>query len=72
MDKFLFLLIILYTILGLVMIFSASSMTAVLEYGQSESYFFTRQLFFIIIAYITGFIILFLPNKLINLLICLY
>ncbi len=68
MDKFLFLLVILYTILGLVMIFSASSMTAVLQYGQNESYFFTRQLVFIILAYIAGFIILFIPNKLIDLL----
>ena len=67
MDKFLFLLIIIYTILGLVMIFSASSMTAVLEYGQSESYFFTKQLVYIILAYIAGFIILFIPNKIINL-----
>ena len=67
MDKFLFLLIVLYTILGLVMIFSASSMTAVLEYGKSESYFFVRQLIFVVAAYIAGFIILFIPNKLINL-----
>jgi len=67
MDKFLFLLIILYTILGLVMLFSASSMTAVLQYGQSESFFFVRQLVFVIGAYIIGFIILFLPNKTITL-----
>lgn len=67
MDKFLFLLIVVYTILGLVMVFSASSMTAVLQYGQSESYFFVRQLVFVILAYIVGFIILFVPNKLINL-----
>ena len=67
MDKFLFILILIYTILGLVMVFSASSMTAVLEYGQSESYFFVRQLFFVVLAYIAGFIILFMPNKLINL-----
>lgn len=63
MDKFLFLLILVYTILGLVMVFSASSMTAVLQYGQSESYFFVRQLFFVILAYIAGFIILFMPYK---------
>lgn len=68
MDKFLFVLILVYTILGLVMVFSASSMTAVLQYGQSESYFFLRQLFFVILAYVAGFIILFIPNKLINLL----
>jgi len=63
MDKFLFLLMLIYTILGLVMVFSASSMTAVLQYGQSESYFFIRQLFFIILAYVAGFIILFMPYK---------
>lgn len=68
MDKFLFILILIYTILGLVMVFSASSMTAVLEYGQSESYFFVRQLIFVVLAYIVGFIILFIPNKMIGLL----
>ncbi|MBQ3021311.1 MAG: FtsW/RodA/SpoVE family cell cycle protein [Bacilli bacterium] len=68
MDKFLFFLMIIYTILGLVMVFSASSMTAVLEYGQSESFFFVRQLVFVILAYIAGFIILFIPNSIINLL----
>lgn len=67
MDKFLFILILVYTILGLVMVFSASSMTAVLEYGKSESYFFVKQLFFVVLAYIVGFIILFMPNKFINL-----
>jgi len=67
MDKFLFLLMIIYTILGLVMIFSASSMTAVLQYGASESHFFTRQLFYVVCAYIVGFFILFMPNKFINL-----
>ena len=66
MDKFLFLLMIIYTILGLVMVFSASSMTAVLQYGRSESYFFIRQLIFVILAYIAGFVILFIPNGLIR------
>ena len=67
MDKLLFLLMIIYTILGLVMIFSASSMTAVLEYGASVSHFFTRQLFYVVCAYIVGFFILFMPNKFIHL-----
>ena len=66
MDKFLFLLLIIYTVLGLVMVFSASSMTAVLQYGQSESYFFIRQLVFVIGAYIVGFVILFMPYNLIK------
>ena len=63
MDKFLFLLMFIYTILGLVMIFSASSVTAVLQYGESETYFFFRQLFYVILAYVIGFIIIFIPNK---------
>ena len=66
MDKTLFLLLIIYTILGLIMIFSASSITAVLQYGQNESYFFLKQLFYVVMAYIVGFIILFIPNSLIN------
>jgi hypothetical protein len=36
MDKILFFLMIIYTILGLIMVFSASSMTAVLQYGYNE------------------------------------
>lgn len=67
MDKFLFLLMLVYTILGLIMVFSASSMTAVLQYGYSESHFFVRQLFFVVVAYIVGFFILFMPYKYINL-----
>ena len=66
MDKLLFFLMIVYTIFGLIMIFSASSITAVLQYGQYESYFFVRQLFYIILAYICGFFILFVPNSFIN------
>ena len=66
MDKALFLLMLIFTILGLVMLFSASSMTAVLQYGKSESFFFVRQLVFVIAAYIVGFIILFLPDRMIE------
>ncbi len=66
MDKLLFFLTVLYTIIGLVMLFSASSMTAVLQYGYSESYFFIRQLAFFIIAYFIGFIILLVPYRLIK------
>ena len=66
MDKFLFLLLVIYTILGLVMIFSASSVTAVLQYGKTESYFFVKQLFYVILAYAVGIFILFVPIGLIN------
>ena len=65
-DKPLFFLMLIYTILGLVMVFSASSMTAVLQIGKSESYFFVRQLFFVVIAYIVGFFIIFMSYKFIR------
>lgn len=48
-------------IIGLVMIFSASSISSVLQYGVNESYFFIRQLIFIIIGFILGIIILKIP-----------
>ena len=67
MDKTLFILMIVYTILGLVMIFSASSISAVLQNGVNESYFFFRQLVFILLAYAIGLIILFISNKKITL-----
>ena len=66
MDKVLLILMIVYTILGLIMIFSASSITAVLQLGRNESYFFVRQLIHIILAYIIGITILFLPNSVIS------
>ena len=64
MDKLLLFLMIFYTILGLIMIFSASSITAVLQYGKNESYFFIRQLIYVIFAYFIGLFILFIPNRL--------
>lgn len=55
MDKPLLIMTILYSILGLVMILSASSVSAVLRYHVSSSYFFFRQLIFIIASFIIGF-----------------
>lgn len=55
MDKPLFLIMTIYTILGLVMIFSASSITAVLYNHVEESYFFKKQLIFVIASWIMGF-----------------
>ena len=48
------------------MIFSASSITAVLQYHTSESHFFFRQLIYVIVAYVLGFIILFIPKRFFN------
>lgn len=63
MDKLLFFLMILYTILGLVMIFSASSITAVLYNRLGEAYYFKKHLYIILMSWIFGFIILNIPLK---------
>lgn len=63
-DKPLFFLSLIYTILGLVMVLSASSVSAVLRYNVSSSYFFVRQLIFMLAAWIVGlFFILKIPTK---------
>src|SRR5574344_485492 len=64
MDKVLFVLMVLYSILGLVMIFSASSITAVLYNHVSESYFFRKQLIIEVISWLAGlFVLLRLPTS---------
>lgn len=65
MDKTLFIFMIIYTILGLVMIFSASSISAVLYNKLKESYFFTKQLEFAVAIWLVGliFIIRFPTSK---------
>ncbi len=62
-DKILFLLMILFTIFGLIMIFSASSITAVLYNGLSERYYFKKHLYIIIATWIFGFFILTIPTS---------
>ncbi len=56
MDKPLLIMTILYSILGLVMIFSASSISAVVRYKQNSSYFFVRQALFIGAGLLFGFL----------------
>lgn len=53
-DIPLFLMMVLYSILGLVMILSASSVSAVLRYNVSSYYFFIRQIIFIVFSFIVG------------------
>ena len=63
-DKSLFFLTLVYTILGLVMIFSASSVSSVLRYHVPPSYFFLRQLIFVGISTLIGILfILKIPTK---------
>ncbi len=54
---------IIYSILGLLMIFSASSVAAVLRYKVPTNYFFLRQLRWLILGYGAGAIILTFPTK---------
>ena len=62
-DKFLLFFLIVYALLGLVMIFSASSVSTVLRYQVSPSHFFVRQLIFLVISLLAGVFILFFPTK---------
>lgn len=59
----LLLFMLIYSIFGLIMIFSASSVTAVLRYGYASNHFFVRQLIWIIVAYLAGFVVLFIPTR---------
>ena len=63
MDKTLLFLMILYSILGLIMILSASSVSAVLRYNVSTYYFFIRQLIFILVGLAAGIFIINLPTS---------
>ena len=66
-DKPWFFSIVLLTIIGLVMIYSASSVTAVLQYKVNPDYFFRKQLFVVIISFLFGmFFVLRFPIKKFN------
>lgn len=64
MDKPLLILTIIYSVVGLIMIFSASNVAAVLRYNVSPYYFFIKQLVFLVAAYLFSFIfIIRFPTK---------
>lgn len=63
LDKRLLIISILFIVFGLIMIFSASSISATLQYGLPEYYFFRKQLIIIIVGGIASFICLFIPIK---------
>ncbi len=62
-DKPLLIIMILLSGIGLLMVFSSSSVAAILRYNKPTTYFFIKQLIFFIIAFIGGFIILNIPTK---------
>ena len=64
MDIPLFIMTIIYIVLGLVMIYSASSVTAVVRYGWAPYHFFVRQAIFVLAALLVGTVlILRLPTR---------
>lgn len=64
LDKKLLLIILIFTIFGLVMVFSASSISAVLYNKVEETYFFKRQAFIAIVMWFIGiFFILRIPTS---------
>lgn len=62
-DKTLLFVTIILTVLGLIMIFSASSIAAVLQYGNTEYYFFKKQLIVVIAGLLASFVIYFIPTE---------
>ena len=62
LDKPLLFLTVVYSVLGLIMILSASSVSAVLRYNVSTYYFFIRQLMFIFVGLVIGIFIINFPT----------
>ena len=62
LNYLLLLLMIIYTTFGCLMIFSASSVSTVLRYGVSTDYFVVRQIIALVLAYVAGFFVLFVPT----------
>ena len=57
MDIWLLILMVVFSIFGLIMIFSASSVSTVLRYNVPQYHFFLRQAIFLISSFIAGFLI---------------
>lgn len=64
MDIPLLLVILLFIVLGLVMIYSASSVSSVVRYGYAPYHFFVRQAIFVLVSLFVGFtLIIRLPTR---------
>ena len=57
MDIWLLIIMVIYSIVGLIMIFSASSVSTVLRYHVPQYHFFLRQAIFLLASFILGFLI---------------
>jgi len=58
MDIWLLVLMLIYSLFGLIMIFSASSVSTVLRYNVPQYYFFIRQAIFLLVSFFIGFVII--------------
>ena len=58
MDLWLLAIMIIFSIFGLIMIFSASSVSTVLRYNVPQYHFFIRQAIFLFVAFFLGFLII--------------
>lgn len=56
LDKPLLFITVLYSILGLLLVLSSSSVIAVMNYEESPYYFFIRQFAFVFVGYLIGFL----------------
>ncbi len=63
MDKTLLFLMIIFSVFGLIMIFSASSVSTVLRYHVPQYYFFLKQAIFLIMSFIIGIVVLNMPTS---------
>lgn len=54
---------IILAVVGLIMIFSASSIASVLQFGQTEYYFFRKQLIVMIAGVLASLVIICIPTK---------
>ena len=62
-DKPLLIMIILYSIIGVFAILSASSVTAVITYNVNPYYFFIKQILILALSFIVGAVILHIPTS---------
>lgn len=62
-DKTILVLTIMFSVLGMVMILSSSSVSTILRYHVSSNHFFIRQLLVLIVSYLIGVFILYVPTK---------
>ena len=58
LDKPLLITSIILLVIGLIMVFSASNVASFMKYKVTPYYFFNRQLLFIVVSFILGFIII--------------